>query len=164
MKHWTLLSLLSLWIAAPGFAQESAEKVLSDIHATNTAEIAFGTLAKQKGRSEQVRRYGDRLAKDHTKSDKKVKDLAKKKDITLADPVMMPEHRELFARLEAASGSEFDKIFLDGMEKAHNDAARKLRNTKVDDAEVQKFVNRLVPDLEKHEHMAHEIDDRLARR
>lgn len=162
MKHW--LSLLSLLLAIPAFAQESAEKVLSDIHATNTAEIAFGTLAKQKGRSEQVRRYGDRLVKDHSKVDSQVKELARNKDITLADPAMTPEQRELFTQLEAASGSEFDQMFLDGMEKAHNQVVQKLRNTKVADAEVQKFVSRLVPDLQKHEHMAIEIEDRLARR
>lgn len=164
MKYWTLLSLFSLLIAAPGFAQESAEKVLSDIHATNSAEVAFGTLAKQKGRSEQVRRYGDRLIKDHTKVDKQVKELARTKDITLLDPQMTAEQTELFNQLQAASGAEFDQMFLDGMEKAHGEVVTKLKNTKLADAELQKFVNRLVPELQKHEHMATDIEDRLARR
>src|SRR5438105_1461344 len=43
------------------------------------SEVELGDLAKQKGASEVVRNFGDRMAKDHKKGNDELKDIVSKK-------------------------------------------------------------------------------------
>src|SRR5688500_5032457 len=77
---------------------QKAHDLLSDLHHANQMEIQMGKMAKEKGTSEQVRQYGDRLIQDHELADQKVQDLARKDGVTLA----APSHSGVFERIAAS--------------------------------------------------------------
>ncbi len=81
--------ILGMILTVPLWAANEAQKVqdvLSDLHHANQMEIKMGQMAKEKGASNQVRSYGERLMKDHGDADKQVLDLAKKEGVSLVQP------------------------------------------------------------------------------
>jgi putative membrane protein len=49
------------------------------------AEVALGRLAAQKGRSETVRAFGQRMATDHTKAKQKLEKIAAQENVRLPE-------------------------------------------------------------------------------
>lgn len=143
-------------------------ELLSRIHTTNMQEIEVGKLAVEKGTSDRVREFGERLVKDHTKADAEVQDLAKQLNVTLREPVArsaaekdsMKKHKELGSKLRAMSASRFDDEFLTAMAEGHAEAVRMLSEARTEVARVDTFVQRLLPTLREHEHIANRASER----
>src|ERR1700693_1285169 len=106
-------------------AAGSPADVLSQIHATDEAEMKVGRLAEKKGSTEYVRKYGKELARDHSAADRKVIALAKEEGIELApaagasvDLQKKENHNGTVAEMLAnVNGNTFDRDFLEAMQK-----------------------------------------------
>lgn len=135
-------------------------KVLSKIHHTNEMEIKAGKLAMEKGYSEDVRDYGDRLMRDHRNADKKVKALAAQEDVVLVKPQPQTEkekkrakqQKQTMQKLQSLGGEQFDEAFLKFMVQGHQNAINTLSKAheKLEDADVRELVGKLIPILEQH--------------
>jgi uncharacterized protein (DUF305 family) len=119
--------------------------VLSKMHMTNQMEVKLGELAMKKGASDEVRRYGDRLARDHRSADGMVADMAKAQGVPLqmpqptndAEKQDMQKDQEMAQKLEGMSGREFDKMFLEMMIKHHEGAVAESQREVADGANAQ---------------------------
>jgi putative membrane protein len=132
-------------------------EVVSKIHATNQFEIKAGALARKKGSTPEVRRYGDRLMRDHEMADRLVLKLAKKNSLIVSTIAPSAKASDALQTLTNASGPEFDKAFLAIMDEGHHDAIQALRSARMnlsESAELRGFLDRLIPILGQHHQLA----------
>jgi putative membrane protein len=83
---------------------------LQAAHQSNLAEIAGGTLAQQKGQSQQVKDLGARFVTDHTNLDNSLKQAAQALGVTLPD-APDADQQAVAARYQATSGTAFDTLW-----------------------------------------------------
>ncbi len=111
--------------AAPAQAAPSAQDTafLQAAHQSNLAEIAGGTLAQQKGQSQQVKDLGARFVADHTNLDNTVRQVAQALGVTLPD-APNPDQQAVAARYQQTTGAAFDTLFISTQMDAHMAAMR----------------------------------------
>jgi putative membrane protein len=134
--------------AAPS-DQDSA--YLQAAHQSNLAEIATGNLAQDKAESQEVKDLGARWVEDHTKLDTALTQTAETLGVELPD-APNAEQRALAARYEAASGSEFDKLWIPTQMDAHMKAMQ-LGQTEISrgsDAQAKKVAQDAAPVVASH--------------
>ncbi|HEX3396305.1 MAG TPA: DUF4142 domain-containing protein [Steroidobacteraceae bacterium] len=115
------------------------------------AEVAMGNLAQQKAHSQSVREFGAQMVKDHSAANEKLKALAQSKNITLpANPSV--EEITAKAKLQVLSGEAFDKSYIKGMIKDHEEdiAQFKKEATSGQDPDARAFANAILPTLQAH--------------
>jgi putative membrane protein len=94
---------------------------MAAIHQGNLAEVQAGRLAQGKGTTKRIKSIGKTLVDDHTKLDEKVTQTATQLGITLPTSPTA-DQSAVVARLQDATGKDFDQDFVSGMTKAHRDA------------------------------------------
>jgi len=121
----TGVAALTLLAAAPAQAAPSQQDTafLQAAHQSNLAEIAGGGLAQQKGQSQQVKDLGARFVADHTTLDNSLKQVAQALGVSLPD-APNADQQALAARYQAASGADFDALFISTQMDAHMAAMR----------------------------------------
>jgi putative membrane protein len=82
------------------------------------AEVQLGQLAAQKGSSEDVKQFGQKMVDDHTKLNDQMKPIA---DQLGVKPPKEPskKDRALAAHLQTLSGTDFDNAYIEAMVKDH---------------------------------------------
>lgn len=124
----------------------------------NKAQAEIGRLAQEKGGSDAVKRYGQKLAEDHEANNRELGQIAAAKGLNLEESEDQKRH-VLNRRLAALSGDRFDRAFLENMIVDHQ---RKIREFKrhakgKGDADVRGFAQKTIPALEEHLKMAREV-------
>jgi putative membrane protein len=138
------------------------EMQLQKLHKVNLHEIDAAKLAEQNG-TDRVKTFARTLVRDHQDADKKVMDLAKKKNVSLSDAPMNPDkqkEKEMKKdRLSSLKGTEFDREFANQMAKGHQKvislAQAWTQNCK--DKDVCDLINSMLPTLQRHEQMAERL-------
>lgn len=90
------------------------------------AEVQFGQLAAQKGSSDEVKAFGQKMVEDHTAINKEIADAADSAGVMLPKR-MSKENQAEYDKLSALSGDEFDTAYLTLMVKAHHQDLRQFR-------------------------------------
>jgi len=148
-------------------AAGSPADVLSQIHATDEAEIKVGDMAEKKGASAEVRSYGKELAHDHAAADRKVEALAKEENLELSPPAgesadlqKKENHNGAVAEMLAnVSGDTFDRDFLEAMKKDHESDIAKLTDAmnSTNDPKLKQLIASILPKLQHHQEMAEKL-------
>ncbi|MEO6912311.1 MAG: DUF4142 domain-containing protein [Edaphobacter sp.] len=99
---------------------------LRQVAEAGIAEVQFGQLAAQKGGSEDVKAFGQKMVDDHTALNKEIEDVAD------SVGVMLPKHMNKtsqaeYDKLNGLSGDEFDTEYLTLMVKNHHMDLRAFR-------------------------------------
>lgn len=165
-----ILALTIVFGALPILAAGTQADVLRNIHLTNQLEIKAGKLAEKKGHTKQVRDYGKRLIKDHTKLDKEVEKTAKREGIDVNVPIaevdekMNTKETDLMNKLRSVNGVEFDQTFAKEMDVAHQEAITSLKAAEAQykGTDTARLIGKILPTLAKHERIAEKIERRLA--
>jgi putative membrane protein len=155
----TVLVLLPA-AAASAAPSEQDTTFLRAAHQSNLAEIAGGELAQQKGQSQQVKDLGARFVEDHTRLDEALQETAEALDVELPS-APNAEQRALGERYEAASGADFDALFVSTQMDAHMKAMR-LGQTEIangSDAQAKKVAQDAAPVIQQHHEL---LDDAAA--
>jgi putative membrane protein len=115
------------------------------------AEVEMGNMAQQQARSPSVRDFGALMVKDHSAVNEKLKAIAESKNITLPANSSVDEMTTK-AKLKALSGASFDKSYIKGMIKDHQEdiAEFKKEATSGRDPEARAFASATLPTLEGH--------------
>ena len=123
-------------------------------HQSNLAEIAAGKLAQSKGQSSSVKEIGAMLISDHTKLDAAVRKLAAAKGVSLPS-APNAEQRAAAAKLAAASGAEFDTVFVSTQLAGHMKAMQlgKDEAARGQDADTKKAAAAAAPVIAHHGEM-----------
>jgi len=152
--------------ADAGVPLTSPTEILSRIHQTDLDEISLGKLAQSQSQSKEVKKFADRMIKDHSANEKDLSMLAKTQNITLRDPVAQnpddqakqDKNKATAARLKTLSGAEFDKAYAQAMDAGHQDAIAMVTNAQPTDPLVKRYLAKLLPVLEQHDHLAMTVE------
>ena len=118
-------------------------------------EVELGRVAAQKGTSEAVKQFGQRMVDDHSKANEELTSLASSKGITLPTE-LDKKHRDEVTKLSAMSGAEFDRAYSKMMLSDHvKDVAEfEKQSTKAADPDVKAFAGKTLPTLKEHLELA----------
>jgi len=83
------------------------------------AEVELGKLAAQKGTSEDVKQFGQKMVDDHSKANDQLKEVAAKAQVEVPSS-LDPKHQKALDKLSKLSGEKFDKAYVKNMVKDHN--------------------------------------------
>jgi putative membrane protein len=115
------------------------------------AEVDTGMLAQQKATSPAIKEFGAMMVKDHSTANDKLKAVAVSKNIKLP---MSPsvEQKATKAKLEMLSGSAFDKSYVEGMIKDHEEDIRDFNQeaTSGQDTDAKAYATATLPTLQAH--------------
>ncbi|MBA3510333.1 DUF4142 domain-containing protein [Sphingomonas sp.] len=103
---------------AAGFANAAAS--------TDLYEIESARLAADKARNSEVKSLAQHIRTDHEKSTSELKSAASTANITV-DPKLDAEKQGMLEQLRAASGAEFDRLYLEQQKTAHQKALALLQ-------------------------------------
>src|SRR3954464_10731463 len=123
------------------------------------AEVELGKLAVEKGSSDQVKQFGQRMVDDHGKANDELKTLAQQKNITVPTD-MGAKEKALRDRLVKLSGAAFDRAYMSAMLSDHKKDVGEFRteSTSSKDADVKAFAAKTLPTLEQHLKLAEDAN------
>jgi putative membrane protein len=129
---------------------------------TDLAEINLGRLAAQRGGSAAVKKFGDQMVTDHSKSNAKLLQIANKKQLRPASE-MDAKHRELADKLAKMNADEFDRTYMTEMVKGHKMVAGvfQAQAESGTDTDLKNFAAEIVPTIRQHLQMAEQISGQL---
>lgn len=122
-------------------------------------EVQLGELARQKGTTQGVRDFGDRMAKDHTQANNELKQIVAQKSAMLPTQFTSSE-RSTMEDLQKATGADFDKMYVRDMIKDHKHDIKEFQNAAKDvtDPDLKAYAQKTIPILEQHLHMAQQLE------
>jgi len=115
------------------------------------AEVELGKLAQDKSTLPAVKDFGAMMVTDHSAANDKLKALADSKNVELpTSPSMMQKATK--TKLEILSGSTFDKSYVKGMIKDHQDDIKEFQKeaTSGKDPDARAFAKATLPTLKTH--------------
>jgi putative membrane protein len=122
-------------------------------------EVQMGQLAREKGASQGVRDFGERMVTDHTRANDELKQIAMQKGAT---PPMELSHGEQskLDHLQKVSGADFDKAYTKDMVKDHKKDVKAFRKASkdLDDPDLRAFAQKTLPTLEQHQQLAENLE------
>ena len=123
------------------------------------AEIELGQIALRNSKDENVRKYAERMVKDHSAADKKLQAIAAKENLKLPDSLDQ-EHESLKMKLQGMTGEDFDREYAKAMAKGHDKAVALFESASQQPqmpSELKQFAASALPTLEAHQEMAHSL-------
>jgi putative membrane protein len=128
-------------------------------------EVELGRIAAQKGASDEVRQFGQRMVDDHSKANQDLMQVASAKGWTLPT-ALDAKHQAEVQKLSALSGDKFDKEYVDMMLKDHKKDVPEFQKESAGgaDADIKSFAGRTTPTLQEHLQMIQRIHDKMALR
>jgi putative membrane protein len=114
-------------------------------------EVEAGNQAQTKANDQRVKDFGNMLVTDHTAANQQLQSLATSKGITLPTSASVGQMAEK-AKLDALTGNTYDKSFVRGQIKAHEQTIalfqKEIRSGH--DADAKAFATSTLPTLKKH--------------
>lgn len=128
-------------------------------------EVELGRLAAQKGASDEVRQFGQRMVDDHSKANNDLMQVASGKGMTLPT-ALGPKMQADMRKLSALSGEKFDKEYVKMMVKDHKKDVSEFQKEANGgmDADIKSFASRTLPTLQEHLQMIQRINDKMMMR
>lgn len=147
--------------ATPPIAEPDTS-FLADAIRGGLAEVEAGRVGAARGSSPEVRRFGERMVRDHSAVNEKLKAIAAKHKIeadgTYGTQPLRPEEGAAaeMKKIAAMSGAEFDRAFVGHMVKDHEKDVALFRAQAKDgkDGELKGLAAATLPTLEEHLKMA----------
>jgi putative membrane protein len=115
------------------------------------AEVELGQLAGQKASSEEVKKFGQRMVDDHTKTNDQLKQLASRKGVNVPEKLNAKD-KATKARLSRLSGEQFDRAYMNDMVTDHTKDVAEFRqeSKSAKDPDVKNFASQTLPTLQDH--------------
>jgi len=148
-------SCLGLLTAGAALAQNLSkddQRYLTTMAQANVNEVAAGNIAVQKATSPEVKSFAQKMVDDHTKGLQEVQQVAQAKNVTLpSEPDA--KHKKMADKLNALSGQEFDKAYIENAGVKDHKAAHKLvtdAQQKAKDPDIKALAAKLQPTIDQH--------------
>ena len=168
--------VLAALLGGPGArAQEGAElagpdtQFLAEAIRDGLAEVELGKTAAQKASGSEVKQFAERMVKDHTAANEKLRSLAEEHKIepggTYGTPPLRPAEEGAAKQrdLSGLSGEEFDRAYAAAMVEDHEKAVAAFRQQaeKGQDEELRGLAAATLPVLEEHLRMAEALAEQV---
>jgi putative membrane protein len=163
MKRWAVLGaclaiVLAVPLAAGAETPAADAKFMKKVAEGGKAEVELGRLAAERGASDSVKQFGQRMVTDHSKAGEELAKLAQDKGVTLPTDVDA-KHKRLHDRLSKLSGADFDREYMREMVRGHDSEVKEFQHQaqRAKDADVKAWAAKTLPVLEEHKQKAHEV-------
>lgn len=114
------------------------------------AEVQLGKLAEQNAQSPEVKAFGERMVRDHSKANDELQRVAAQQGVTLPSSPNAKDQATK-QRLSQLHGAAFDKAYMHDMVQDHRkDVAEFKSETSVKDQQLRQWVDKTLPVLESH--------------
>ena len=125
-------------------------------------EVQAGNLALQKSTNADVKSYAQRMVTDHGMANAELAQLATTKGLALPTE-LGGDHKGAFDHLNAMSGAEFDKSYMQHMVEDHDKAVADFDRvaTTGADADLKSWAGKTLPVLKEHPTLAREVSSKL---
>ena len=138
-------------------------------------EVALGNLAEDKAQSDEVKQFGEQLARDHEAANRQLQSSLGGGDATTAQQPgagmsNLPDHapdgrspmneemQQTQRKLESVSGQAFDRAYLEEMVKHHQKDIQEFeRAAQSDNPQIRAFAERTLPTLREHLQKAQQL-------
>ncbi len=131
----------------------SASDFVDQAAASDMYEIEAGKLASDKGSDAAIKSFGQMLTTDHTKSSADLKAAAAQAEPPVTPPTALPADKQaMLDALKAASGADFDRLFLEQQVEAHSKALDLLNSYAAggDSEPLKAFAMKVTPVIQAH--------------
>ena len=162
MRAVVYAATFTLALAAPLALAQSLERAdamaIQGMIQANLAEVEAGKLASRKAEKPEVKKFAEKMVQDHGRKLEDLKGLAEKKGVA-APNQPSGEQQAMLKKLQAASGAEFDRVYMSEMVKAHGKVLQDTRKvaSEARDADLKAAAQKSAPGTEQHLKMAREI-------
>jgi putative membrane protein len=141
---------------------ESSEKPvktwLVEAMSGNATEVAAGTLAQERGASQEVKQFGQRMVTDHSKELDELADLARKYGVDPIREPVMPQQWTMLKNLMMYSGQDFDRFYTRTMVQEHRtDIHHYEMGVKEQPKDIASHAEMTLPTLRDHLMMVEDI-------
>ena len=159
MKHVLSVAALLICWSLPSFAQTSLTdpEVASVAVAANQIDIEYAGIAKKKSKNTEILNFAETMTKDHNAVIAQASDLVKKLNVTPKDNAVSQklnsDAEQTRKMLNAKSGSEFDKAYIDNevaYHKAVIDAVKNLLIPETQNQQLKDLLTGILPALDTH--------------
>jgi predicted outer membrane protein len=118
-------------------------------------EVELGRLAVQKGMSDAVKQFGQRMIDDHTNANQQLMQAAQASGITLPT-TLDAKHAAMVQKFQRLSGAEFDRQYAKQMVQDHRKAVSLFQQeaSRGTNAGIKAFASQTLPVLQEHLSMA----------
>jgi putative membrane protein len=115
------------------------------------AEVELGKLAQEKSANQSVKDFGAMMVTDHSAANDKLKAIAERKSIKLPTSPSVGQMASK-TKLEVLSGNTFDKSYIKGMVKDHQEDIKEFQKEAISgqDADAKAYAAATLPTLKKH--------------
>lgn len=140
----------------------NAVELVPTLHRINEMEIDAGKMAENKGGTQAMKNYGEKLQRDHQAADNQLSAYAAEAKIDVNGSVPAPVARKLqqakeqMSALQNVNGEAFDRRFAEQMVHGHKGAIAMLDKSKpkIADPKLRALLTGLEPALRSHEQIA----------
>ncbi|WGV24342.1 DUF4142 domain-containing protein [Halotia branconii] len=136
----------------------SDKQFMNEAAQDGLAEVQLGQLASERGTSDTVKQFGQRMVQDHTQVNNQLKQLATQKGVTLPTTIGTT-NQQVEQRLSKLSGANFDREYMNEMVQAHQKDVSAFQNEaqQGQDADLKALVTQALPTLQEHLQQARSI-------
>jgi putative membrane protein len=144
--------------ARPAVKTMSDKQFAREAVAGGLSEVKLGQLALDRGNSDAVKKFGQKMVDDHTKANSELQAAATKSNITLPTEVK-PADQATYDRLLKMNGAAFDRAYARDMvqDHIHDVAAFKQEANYGKDPSIKAFASATLPTLVEHLKMARDV-------
>ena len=145
-------------------AKMNDKKFIKEAAMGGMMEVELGKVAAQKGSSDSVKQFGQKMVDDHTKANDELKQIASAESVTIPDS-LDPKHQAMIAKMSKLSGPDFDKAYVKNMVKDHQKDVSDFQNEAQNgtDPNVKQFAAKTLPVLQGHLSSIQEISNTAAK-
>ncbi len=159
-----MLAVVAASINSVVFAAELSKSEKDFFHNTaidGMTEVKLGEVAAKNGADQQVKDFGNKMVKEHSKCNEELKKLATSKGITLPTD-LDGKHQSVLDNYSKLKGAKFDHDFMDLMISDHKKVASSLKSEeKTTDADLKQWCKTTLPMVEEHLKLAQDIDKKI---
>lgn len=134
------------------------KQFLQDAAMGGLTEVALGKLAIEKGSSDAVKQFGQKMIDDHTKANDELKQLATAGGVNVPD-ALDSKHQSRVDKLAKLSGAEFDKAYIKDQMKYHQQNVKEFQQEAQYGSVVQvkDLASKSLPALQQHLELAKDL-------
>jgi putative membrane protein len=124
----------------------------------NMTEVQLGKIAQEKGQAADVKSFGDRMVKDHSKLNDQLKTVAQAVNAKMPEKINA-KHKALIDELSKLNGADFDKSYAEKMVDGHKNAIKLFEKAqaKVTQPDLKKYIDEALPTLKEHLEFAKKV-------
>ena len=138
------------------------QQLVAQVASSNVLEVRLGQTAHTRGANVAVREFGQRMVNEHSALQKQWMDVAKKSAIPFkAD--LSPSQVQEFERLNALSGAEFDRAYMDAMVQGHRTKLGSLQSERSasHSSGIRQLIESTLPIVQQHLTQAQQIGSQV---